>query len=207
MQNLLTRNILIIFLGLSLLAPNAFSNSDEDDIEALSKHRENTVNLIKDLEKFQNSDTSDQEKLDQLKEQMPIKKVFEHYQSSSVEEIEAQLRGRFAGSKMEVVFSKFPKALTFVASLLHDKEAIPLLMEMQNDKEKLKHTFFAIIASFVLSFFIKWWINNNKTFFFKKLLQRFFHIVFIWALRLGILIHFFGANLRPTFNIFKKVFL
>ena len=197
---------LLIFLGLFIGGPFSFANDAEDDVNKLQEQRNNTLKLIDNLKSFQNSNASDQEKVDQIAKEMPIKQVLEHYQSMNEEEIKSQLKERMNGSKASVIFNKYPKSLDFVAAMLKDENALPELMKMKEDYEGLKHMAFAMIATFIISFIIKVMIDRSSTFLLKRFLYRILHLLFIWALRLGVMIFFFGSNLKPTYDIALRTF-
>lgn len=197
---------LLIFLGLFLGGPFSFANDADDDVNQLQEQRNNTLKLIDNLKSFQNSNESDQEKVDRIVKEMPVKQVLEHYQSMDEQAIKTQLKERMKGSKVSIIFDKYPKSLDFIAALLKDKNAIPELIKMKEDSEGLKHLAFAVIATFILSFIIKVIIDRTSTFLLKRFFYRVCHLFFIWGLRLGILVYFFGSNLKPTYDIALRIF-
>ncbi len=133
-----------------------------------------------------------------------IDEMLAPYRSQSPEITKEHLRTKLKGKP--IVSS--PKFIDFLDDLIRDDQALQKVGDIINNKKKL----FAFFIFNVLLFFIG--------FIFKKLhreknlvsgpgmrgVRLIWRLSCMFAIRLVVIMYFFGANLAPTFNLVKKNF-
>lgn len=102
-----------------------------------------------------------------------------------------------------------PKFINFLDDLIRDDQALQKAANIINDKKKLGAFFVFNILLFFIGFIFKKLhrAKNLESGFMMRSFRFFWRFSFMLAIRLGVLIYFFGANLSPTWNIVKKNFL
>lgn len=162
--------------------------SEERDIEELSE-RYQTFKGVKevDLEKaFKNLETIGQ--------------------TLSQEELEENIRlnnEKFAAGK---ILNKYPRLISFQASLIKDPEAMQGLLRFIEAKDKLiKYSLF-FLCSILMGWALAGWITKETTFF-QGLMRRFILFVAMNTLRIGVFSYMFQEELGAFYRLAKTKFL
>ncbi|MCB9060850.1 MAG: hypothetical protein H6622_04950 [Halobacteriovoraceae bacterium] len=129
------------------------------------------------------------------------------FQNYSEKDLKKLILERSEGSQLHKIFLKCDKCLTFSARYLKDKEAFPKIAEIPGQRKLLTYFLIANIILFILKFFIK--RRDNKKYFrwqqkFVASLRRSFLIV---VGRFALFIYFLGPFFKPSYDVFKSVFL
>ncbi len=197
--------ILFICLKMGLLcSPSVFADSANDDsYDELQEQSEEMVDAVKDLQqKYSNKDV----KLDPKQMEQTFNLIHEQFKDKSVKDIENDILSQAEGSYLHKFLQKFPKMLTYVATLMKDKEALPKASKIIEDHEKLKTAGLWMLGTFALSFILSKLLIHAGQGIFKRLWMYFLKSSILWGVRIGILVHFYGEYLNPMYKIFKKVF-
>ncbi|EQC44348.1 hypothetical protein [Bacteriovorax sp. Seq25_V] len=202
---------LLIFLKMGLLcSPSVFAQSDivDETYEELQAQSEEMVDAVKDLQKkYANPDAVKKNQIDPKQLEKTFALIQEQFRDKTIEDIEADILDQTKGSMLHELLKTFPKLLTFVATLMKDKEALPQASKILHDREKLKEAGLWMLGTFLLSFILKKLLIQSGQGILKRLGRYFLKSLILWGVRIGILVHFYGEYLNPIYKIFKKVFL
>lgn len=202
---------LLISLKMGLLcSPSVFAQSDivDETYEELQAQSEEMVDAVKDLQKkYANPDSAKDAKIDPKQLEKAFSLIQEQFKEKSVEDIEDDILKQTEGSVLHQILEKFPKLLTYVATLMKDKEALPQASKILHDREKLKEVGLWMLGTFLLGFILKKLLIQSGQGVLKRLSRYFLKSLILWGVRLGILVHFYGEYLNPMYKIFKEVFL
>ncbi|MCP4914725.1 MAG: hypothetical protein GY909_16530 [Oligoflexia bacterium] len=129
------------------------------------------------------------------------------FQAQSEPDLINHFTSNVANTPAGPIVKKYPKVMTFFVKLLRDKIALPTLFQILDDRKKLIIFACVNLCTIILGFIIKrkQSVSNNGVF--HGITQWFTRFTFLTALRIGIFIGFYGALARPSWNIFKRVFL
>ncbi len=200
-----------------MMAPFSYSQDSDDDsynqdFDEIEKARNQTQSMLKDLEAFKASHTDSDGNVDMeamqkaLSEnptaQMKMDEVFAIYQTMKPEKIKSLIEQRSKGTRAEMIYEKAPFLLDFVAQILHHKDVMPNLLRDSKDLQKTKTMGIMMIGTFVFSFILGFILKRIKAGFFTRVWLTLFKFSAVWALRVGILLHFYGDGLRPASKIF-----
>ncbi len=99
----------------------------------------------------------------------------------------------------------FKKYITFMVKLTRDPKLFNNLMKIPKDKKKGKHYLIAmlsiLIASFLLSLFEKKGLP-----WYKRLVKKVLMLVMMLTAQVGVMVYFYGKELKPVFTLAKNVF-
>ena len=126
------------------------------------------------------------------------------YRSESPEKTKEHLRTKLAGKP--VVSS--PQFINFLDDLIRDEVALQKVANIINDKKKLGAFFLFNILLFFIGFMFKKLhrAKNLESGALMRMVRFFWRLSFMSAIRVGVIIYFFGANLSPTWDIVKRNF-
>lgn len=121
-------------------------------------------------------------------------------------ELEKLLREQLKGSAGEKIFEFEPRLYSLVTKLIRDKEALPLLVQMIEDRGRLATLLWLMLGSFVVGYFLKRITSNKDQPFITAVVFGIGRMFFMFGLRLSIVWWLFSKELNPTFKIVKEVF-
>lgn len=113
------------------------------------------------------------------------------------------LQQRIKDTKYEKVFSKFPKLLDILVELIRDNDALPSLMSMLDEQEKMLTYSYIVIGVIIFSIILNIFMFANAGIF-KRILFKIFMTVSVPLLNLIIFYLMFKKHLDPTISIIKK---
>jgi len=217
-------------------ANNLEEDHDTKDLEdLLKKYNKDQIKVIEDNSKLHNIDSSksDNEEMEseiealantkkvefgkpQKKVEMPskddklsnsIRIALGPLQSLSDKELEARFIEASKQSKFYPYIEKFPKSIVFGARLIKDKEAIPSLVQIVEDKKRLITCGAILILSIFVGLTLKKLFHSDKRSFLGVIFFFLLRVYLMLFLRIGIIYYYFSNELKPTVEVFKKVFL
>lgn len=102
-----------------------------------------------------------------------------------------------------------PKFIDFLDDLIRDDKALQKMANIVNDKKKLVAFFVFNILLFFIGYVFKKLhrAKNLESGAMMRIVRFFWRLSFMSAIRIGVVIYFFGENLSPTWNLVQKNFL
>lgn len=178
-----------------------------------------------DLEEMRPSDVMDKAKGTALERVVEAKKLREKPKPidqsfsnsvrlalSEVQKLsEAELLKRFdeatKTSPMRSYMDEFPNITIFAVRLIKDKESIPSIVKILEDKDKLIWFSGIMIFTIVIGFLLKRFTHREG----RSFLRAFFYFVlrmyFMLALRIGIIYYYYHVEFTPAARVFKSTFM
>lgn len=104
-------------------------------------------------------------------------------------------------SKISIISEKVPGFVDLLKRMIKSKDAIPGIVNISADKRKLIFFLGAILASLIISFVSKKFFYGKNSGCLGIIVGFVLHVLFMMAIRVGIIIYFFGEDLKPTFKI------
>lgn len=105
------------------------------------------------------------------------------------------------GSHLKIVAQKFPNFSELLKNIIKSEEAIPGIVNIAEDKQRLIYFAAAILTSFIIGFLSKRIFYGRHYGCVGTVVGFILHCIFMTAIRIGIVIYFFGQDLSPTFKI------
>ncbi|PIP90669.1 MAG: hypothetical protein COW01_14905 [Bdellovibrionales bacterium CG12_big_fil_rev_8_21_14_0_65_38_15] len=133
-----------------------------------------------------------------------IDEILAPYRSESPETTKEHLRKKLDGKPIVST----PKFIDFLDDLMRDEQALQKAANIINDKKKLAAFFVFNLLLFFIGFIFKKLhrAKNLESGAMMRMVRFFWRLSFMSAIRVGVIIYFFGANLSPTWDIVKKNF-
>lgn len=103
------------------------------------------------------------------------------------------------------IYKQHPKIGILTVKLIKDPVAIPQLIKIIENKQRLINFFSAMFLTIILSFLIRLLYNWKKKNFFHALTFFIFKFFFIWGIRYLVIIFFFKEELYPAVRIFINI--
>jgi hypothetical protein len=226
-QKLLHRSIkllLSLLMGLFLLGPFSYAAGNFDKDAPMEEH--NTAELEKLLESYRKDPEKILKNFDGLKNDnqstlgkngKPSQKKLTYSQSIRQFLIplqsmpEAQLRQVLNESIEKTgslsVLKKFPFVLNLWVGLIKEKDAIPQLVSIFENQNKLIHFGIAFLFTMILGFVLRMSMRKKDRTIAKAMYYWFLRFVGILILRIFIVIYFFGPQLKPAFQVFVRTLI
>lgn len=136
-----------------------------------------------------------------------VRLVLQPLQILSEKELESLLLETSKTSKLKIFFEKFPKAVTFSVGIIKNKEAIPSLVSVVENKPRLLNFSVLMLATFLVGLFLKKLFFKKDRSFLGLIFFFIIRIQLMFLLRVVIIYYFFSKELTPASIVFKKVFL
>lgn len=201
--------------------PVIFASSDlEQEMQDVQKKSENLIKQLKELHGQRKSDQSGSlEDLDTLDEgskqeltpeqmamaQEQMLEFLKRYHSMSITAIKTQILEAVQKESVRNMMTSYPVILDFMAHMLKDPHAIAQMYKVLDNREMLKNVGLYLLGTLVLSFILGKILLKPGLSFFTRLMRGLFRFSLIWALRVGILVHFYGEYLGPAAKVFNRV--
>ncbi len=126
-------------------------------------------------------------------------------QKLSETELVAMLKENTRDSKMAPYFDQFPKLMLFAVRVIKDPEAIPALVKITEDQDKLIHFGGAMLATILFGFLLKRFFHREGRSIPLALLFWFLRFLVLTGLRLGLIFYFFGSEMTPMLRVAHSV--
>lgn len=165
-----------------------------------------TDHMIKSLIQASNPNLT-KEQLDKMKLSEAMSLAMAPLKKMSSEDMKSMVLEQSRGSKYYNLLVQYPKFLSVIIELIKDDRAVPQMVKVIEDKDRLK-TFAAVMLCSILFGFVVARIITTKD---KNLFKIFglflFRVLFMISVRIGIIYYFFAEEIGPAFNVVLKVFL
>lgn len=134
-----------------------------------------------------------------------INEMLAPYRSQPPQTTKEHLRKKLDGKPLV----SSPQFIVFLDELIRDDQALQKAANIINDKKKLAAFFVFNILLFFIGFIFKKLhrAKNLESGSFMRGVRFFWRFSFMFAIRIGVIIYFFGTNLSPTWNIVRRNFL
>ena len=124
---------------------------------------------------------------------------------------EAELMKRFdeatKDSPMRPYMEQFPNVTLFSVRLIKDKESIPSIVKIVEDKDKLIWFTGVMIFTIVIGFLLKRFMHKEGRSFIRAFFYFFLRMYIMLALRIGIIYYFYHVEFTPAAKVFKATFI
>ena len=207
-------------MGLILLGPFSFAADNFDKNAPMEDH--NTAELERLLENYRKDPEESSKNLKEFQEpvksktnkngsKLPPKKltysqsirmVLAPLQAMPEAELRKVLSESIEKSPSLSMLKNFPFVVNFLIGLVKEKEAIPQLVTIFEDQTKLIHFAIAFLLTMVLGFVLRLTMRKKDRTIAKALYYWFLRFTGILALRIFLVIYFFGTQLKPAFSVF-----
>lgn len=229
--NNLLKFSLLIFLGLHFTGPEIFAQEEdtkqiqieeEHDTKNLDKllidYNKDQEKVLKDAAKILEKNEGDEidvkpsEKLSVKKALVKptysesIKTALEPLQKMSEPELMTLLKENTKGSSAEKFVEYFPQMIVFAVRVIKDKDALPGLAKILDNKKSLIRLSSAMIATFIFGFILKKIMSKKGRSIAEAIGSWFLRFFIMTTLRLGITYVIFGAEIMPTVKVALKTF-
>lgn len=136
-----------------------------------------------------------------------VRLVLQPLQILSEKELESLLLETSKNSKLKPLFEKFPKTVTFSVGMIKNKDAIPSMVSVVEDKPRLLNFAVFMLATILVGLFLKKLFFNKDRSFLGLIFFFIIRIQLMFFLRVGIIYYFYSKEFTPASIVFKKVFL
>lgn len=127
-------------------------------------------------------------------------------QSLSEDELLKMLKENTRGTKAELYVDMFPKMMLFCVRLIKDKEAIPALVSIVDDQDKLIRFGGLMLSTVLVGFFLKRLMKREGRSIPAALGFWFVRFLIMTGLRLGLLYLFYSHEVTPALEVVKSTF-
>lgn len=157
-----------------------YDDLDPEDPDSVAIHKEGTLP----------SQNADVEKL--------FKSMQKEYANMDYSEVRQQVKEMMYNSHLKPVAKKVPKVIDFMTHLYRSPDALPRIVQVAKDRDKLKYVGLYMLATVILGWlFGKFFIRPTYPFT-KRFRRGLVKFTLIWCARIGILVHFYGYYLGPS---------
>lgn len=146
------------------------------------------------------------EEIDKLKLHQAVSLALVPLRKMSTNEMRSMILEQTRGQKIYTILVEYPKLLTYMIELIRHEQAIPQLVKIVEDKDRLKKFAAVMLCSILIGFLIARFVSTKE----KNLKKIFFlfimRVLIMFSLRISIIMYFFSEELAPSFNVFLSVF-
>lgn len=166
------------------------------------KAREQAQNVLGDA--FAKARGAKKQDLGKIKYSEAIRVTLAPLQKLSESELLAMLKENTKGSSAAVYVEQFPHLMVFAVKLIKDTDAIPSMVKIVDDQDKLIRFGGLMIATILFGFFLKRLTAKEGRDVIPALGIWFMRFLIMLSLRIGLIILFYGNELTPAFNVAKS---
>jgi hypothetical protein len=102
---------------------------------------------------------------------------------------------------------QFPNITIFAVRLIKDKESIPSMVKILEDKDRLVWFAGAMLSTILIGFILKRIMHREGRSFLKAVLYFFIRMYTMFAIRVAIVYYFYSVELTPAAKVFKATFM
>ncbi len=117
-------------------------------------------------------------------------------------EVRSLVEGQLNNLPIGKFFENNPRSLDFFVAWLRDQKALPRLVSIVNEPEKMKTYGIIVFCVLVASFFLN--LFNSKGNLFKRILKKIMIVAGVGIINLSVFYFMFTANIKPTIDIALK---
>ncbi len=123
------------------------------------------------------------------------------------ETIKENMLAKLNEGALKTFISTNPKVMTFLVRMMKSEQALPEFAKLIEEKSKMATFGIAMLGTFILGLILKMQIKKNKSSEGIPLVSFLPRFIFLFCLRIILVIYFFHKEAAPTFKIAKDVFL
>lgn len=136
-----------------------------------------------------------------------VRLALEPLQKLSEKELLRQMDENTKTSPMRPYIDQFPNIIVFAVKLIKDKESLPSLAKIAEDRDRLIRFAGIMVATLILGFFLKKLMHREGRSFIKAAFYFLLRMYMMFAIRVYIVYYFFSAELTPAAKVFKQTFM
>lgn len=135
-----------------------------------------------------------------------VRLALEPLQSLSEDELLKRLKEATKDSPARPYLDSNPKISLVTVRLIKDKESIPTLVKIVEDKQRLIYFASAMLFSILFGFFLKKIMHREGRSFLAACFYFLVRVHIMFALRIGIIYYFYSEEFTPAAKVFKETF-
>lgn len=136
-----------------------------------------------------------------------VRKALGPLQQISEKELLKKMDEETLHSSMRPYIDRFPNIIVFAVKLVKDKEALPNIAQIAEDKDRLIQFGSIMLATIIFGFFLKKLFRREGRSFIQATFYFFVRSSIMFAIRVYIIYYFFSTELAPASRVFKQVFM
>ena len=110
-------------------------------------------------------------------------------------------------SAVRPYMDQFPNITIFAVRLIKDKESIPSMVKILEDRDRLIWFVGAMLSTIIFGFLLKRFMHREGRSFPKAVLYFFVRLYIMFGLRVAVVYYFFSTELTPAAKVFKMTFM
>lgn len=136
-----------------------------------------------------------------------VRLALEPLQKLSEKELLKRLDESTKESPVRPYMDQFPNITIFAVRLIKDKESIPSMVKILEDKDRLIWFAGVMISTIIFGFVLKRFMHREGRSFPKAVLYFFIRLYIMFGLRVAIVYYFYSTELTPAAKVFKTTFM
>ncbi len=136
-----------------------------------------------------------------------VRVALEPLQKLSEAELLKRLDEGTKESPVRPYMDQFPNITLYAVRLIKDKESIPSVVKIVENKERLIQFGSVMLFTIIFGFILKRIMHREGRSFIKATFYFLIRVTFMMALRIGVVYYFYAKELTPAAKVFKKTFL
>ena len=136
-----------------------------------------------------------------------VRVALEPLQKLSEAELLKRLDEGTRESPVRPYMDQFPNITLYAVRLIKDKESIPSVVKIVENKERLIQFGSVMLFTVIFGFILKRIMHREGRSFIKAAFYFLIRVTFMMALRIGVVYYFYAKELTPAAKVFKKTFL
>lgn len=136
-----------------------------------------------------------------------IEKSLAPLQNIPEQELITQLKDNTRNSQLAPLIEMFPMATLFMVRLLKDRQALPLLAQILENRDRLIKYAYWMVGTIILGFIFKFIFKRDNAGLIESMLNYLFRFCLMFGIRIAVTYYFFAVELDPTIKVFNKTFL
>jgi hypothetical protein len=136
-----------------------------------------------------------------------VRMALEPLQKLSEEELLKRLNEATKDSPVRRYMDDFPHLTILTIRLIKDKESIPSLVKIVEDKNRLINYVAIMVCTIIVGFVLKNIMHKEGRTFIRSACYFFIRTLLLLALRIAITEYFFSEELAPAVKVFKQTFM
>lgn len=136
-----------------------------------------------------------------------VRLALEPLQKLSEKDLLKRLDESTKDSPARPYMDQFPNVTIFAVRLIKDKESLPTLVKILEDKDRLIWFAGTMLSTIIIGFLLKRFMHREGRSFLKAALYFFVRLYIMFAIRVAVVYYFYSAELTPAAKVFKKTFM
>jgi hypothetical protein len=136
-----------------------------------------------------------------------VRVALEPLQTLSEKELLKRLDEATKQSIMRPYMDEFPNITLFTVRLVKDKESIPSMVKIVENKDRLIQFISLMICTMFLGFGLKRVMHKEGRTFLRATFYFFVRVYIMFAIRIGVIYYFFSEEFTPAAKVFKQTFM